>query len=170
AIVCGRGKKRQEVVSAVRIVRTITPATSGRYPCLRLCPARRDGARRRECMLATKYAWSAGVLTIAGALVGGGLTAHADDRKDNDDRDEGRRRTVFVVAMENHNWTQPATTTSPLPIFMNPDAPFINSLVNGTSGISDQVAYATHYINAGIGVHPSYPNYISSEPRTHLRA
>ena len=34
---------------------------------------------------------------------------------------------------------------------MNPQAPFINSLVNGTSGISEQVAYATNYINAGVG-------------------
>jgi hypothetical protein len=65
--------------------------------------------------------------------------------------------------MENHNWTQPATTTSPQPIFMNPNAPFINSLVNGTSGISDQVAYATNYINAGVDVHPSEPNYIWAE-------
>ena len=61
-----------------------------------------------------------------------------------------RTRNVFVIAMENHNWTQPATTLSPQPIFMNPQAPFLNSLVNGTSGFSDQVAYATHYINSGV--------------------
>lgn len=72
-------------------------------------------------------------------------------------------KTVFVIAMENHNWTQPATTTSPQPIFMNPAAPFINGLVNGTSGISDQVAYATGYINAALGNHPSEPNYIWAE-------
>jgi len=35
------------------------------------------------------------------------------------------RCTVFVIAMENHNWTQPATTLSPQPIFMSPQAPFI---------------------------------------------
>ena len=52
-------------------------------------------------------------------------------------RDTAHARKVFVIAMENHNWTQPATTLSPQPIFMNPQAPFINSLVNGTSGISD---------------------------------
>ena len=51
---------------------------------------------------------------------------------------------------------------------MNPDAPFINSLVNGTSGISDQVAYATNYINAGVGVHPSEPNYIWAEAGTNF--
>jgi hypothetical protein len=112
-------------------------------------------------MMQVKYTWSACALTIAGALAWNGLTARAHDR--NDDRDENGRRTVFVIAMENHNWTQPSTTTSPLPVFMNPDAPFINGLVNGTSGISDQVSYATNYINSGVGVHPSEPNYIWAE-------
>ena len=110
------------------------------------------------------YQWTVcGV--AAAALAWGGLTAHADDRGDghHDDGRSDRGRTVFVVAMENHNWTQPATTTSPQQIFVNPYAPFVNSLVNGTSGISRQVAYATNYINAGIGVHPSEPNYIWAE-------
>jgi hypothetical protein len=112
--------------------------------------------------------WTVGALAIAGALAWGGFTAHADrekDRRGGDDHD-GRRK-VFVIAMENHNWTQPASVTSPQQIFMNPAAPFINSLVNGTSGISDQVAYATNYINAGINlglhVHPSEPNYVWAE-------
>jgi hypothetical protein len=56
---------------------------------------------------------------------------------------------VFVIAMENHNWTQPSTQPGPQQIFQNPAAPFINSLVNGTSGISNQVAYANAYINSG---------------------
>jgi hypothetical protein len=75
---------------------------------------------------------------------------------------------VFVIAMENHNWTQPSTQTSPEQIFQNPAAPFINSLVNGTSGISDQVSYANGYINSGTGVHPSEPNYIWAEAGTNL--
>jgi hypothetical protein len=53
-------------------------------------------------------------------------------------------KTVFVIAMENHNWTQPANQfTGPIQqIYQNPNAPFINSLVNGTApnGISGQVA------------------------------
>jgi len=111
---------------------------------------------------------SACAVAAAGALALGGFTAHADRRDDrHGDRDEGRR-TVFVIAMENHNWTQPATTTSPQPIFDNPAAPFINSLVNGSSGISDQVAYATNYLNSGIGVHPSEPNYIWAEAGDNL--
>jgi hypothetical protein len=75
---------------------------------------------------------------------------------------------VFVVAMENHNWTQPSTQTSPQQIFRNPATPFINSLVNGTSGISDQVAYANAYINAAVGNHPSEPNYIWAEAGTNF--
>ena len=49
--------------------------------------------------------------TLAGALALGGFTVRADhDRGDQDDHDGGGQRTrkVFVIAMENHNWTQPA--------------------------------------------------------------
>jgi phosphatidylinositol-3-phosphatase len=46
---------------------------------------------------------------------------------------------------------------------LNPAAPFINSLVNGTSGISGQVAYANMYLNAAPGNHPSEPNYVWAE-------
>jgi hypothetical protein len=77
-------------------------------------------------------------------------------------------KTVFVIAMENHNWTQPGSQTSPQQIFQNPAAPFINSLVNGTSGISKQVAFANGYINSGVGVHPSEPNYIWAEAGTNF--
>jgi len=94
-------------------------------------------------------------LALAGAVGCGSCPVHA-----------GTVKTVFVIAMENHNWTQPSTQTSPQQIFQNPAAPFINSLVNGTSGISDQVAYANGYINAGPGVHPSEPNYIWAEAGT----
>ena len=89
-------------------------------------------------------------------------------------------KTVFVVAMENHNWTQPANqfTGGIQQIFQNPNAPFINSMVNGTAtavingrqvNISQQVAYATNYRNvlatAGSNphIHPSEPNYIWAE-------
>jgi len=56
--------------------------------------------------------------------------------------------------MENHNWTQPANqfTGGIQQIYLNPNAPFINSLVDGTAvadvngsevNISQQVAFAT---------------------------
>jgi len=121
-------------------------------------------------MLQRRLQWSACAVSVAAALAWGGYTAHAD-RDDWGDRDDhGHSRRVFVIAMENHNWTQPGTVTSPQQIFMNPAAPFINSLVNGTSGISDQVAYATNYQNAGIGVHPSEPNYVWAEAGSALKS
>src|SRR5215813_14733839 len=93
---------------------------------------------------------------------------------------------VFVIAMENHNWTQPNNqfTGGIQQIFMNPQAPFINSLVNGTAfatvnganvHISEQVAYASAYhsvLATASGnnphIHPSEPNYIWSEAGTNF--
>jgi len=95
-------------------------------------------------------------------------------------------KTVFVVAMENHNWTQPANqfTGGIQQIYQNPNAPFTNSLVNGTASavingsivnISEHVAFATAYTNvlATAGgnnphIHPSEPNYIWAEAGTNF--
>jgi len=105
-----------------------------------------------------------GCLTAAFAV-----TAAAADGVGDDPRSI---KTVFVIAMENHNWTQPANQFSgPIQqIFQNPNAPYINSLVNGTNIASRQVAYAANYHNvlATAGgdnphIHPSEPNYIWSE-------
>src|ERR1700747_2665353 len=103
--------------------------------------------------------------TLAGLASLGGTSARAEEIK-----------TVFVIAMENHNWTQPANqfTGNIQQIFQNPAAPFINSLVNGNAtavingrqvNISKQAAFATNYRNvlATAGgsnphVHPSEPN------------
>jgi hypothetical protein len=101
-------------------------------------------------------------VAVATALALGGLTAHAD-HADRDDQEGKRPNKVFVIAMENHNWTQPNSASNPQQIFMNPAAPFINSLVNGTSGISDQVSYANNYQAAMVGLHPSEPNYVWAE-------
>jgi len=84
---------------------------------------------------------------------------------------------VFVIAMENHNWTQPANqfTGGIQQIFQNPAAPYINSLVNGTSDISKEVAYATNYHSVlatpngnNPHIHPSEPNYIWAEAGTNF--
>ena len=108
----------------------------------------------------------------------GHLTAGAEDGKDG-------IKTVFVIAMENHNWTQPANQFSGgiQQIFQNPNAPFINSLVSGTAtavingrqvNISSQTAFATNYRNvlatAGVNphIHPSEPNYIWAEAGTNF--
>ena len=93
---------------------------------------------------------------------------------------------VFVIAMENHNWTQPDHQFNGKiqQIFQNPNAPFINGLVNGTAtavingsavNISKQVSYATAYHNVlatpsgnNPSIHPSEPNYIWSEAGTNF--
>src|SRR5215470_16326894 len=77
-------------------------------------------------------------------------------------------QTVFVIAMENHNWTQPASQTSPGQIFGNPAAPFINSLVTAGNPNAAQTSYATNYLNTGVGIHPSEPNYIWAEAGSNL--
>lgn len=73
---------------------------------------------------------------------------------------------VFVIAMENHNFTQPATMTSPQQILGNPAAPYMNSLVTHGSPNAAQVSYAAAYQNAGSQVHPSEPNYVWAEAGT----
>jgi len=95
-------------------------------------------------------------------------------------------KTVFVIAMENHNWTQPANqfTGGIQQIYQNTNAPFINSLVDGTAWaeidgrtqhISEQVAYANAYHNVlatpngnNPHIHPSEPSYIWSEAGTNF--
>jgi hypothetical protein len=95
-------------------------------------------------------------------------------------------KTVFVIAMENHNWTQPNNkfTGSIQQIYQNPNAPFINSLVNGSAfadingavvHISAQVAYAAAYHNVlatpdgnNPHIHPSEPSYIWAEAGTNF--
>ncbi|MBV8706709.1 MAG: PEP-CTERM sorting domain-containing protein [Acidobacteriaceae bacterium] len=94
-------------------------------------------------------------------------------------------QTVFVIAMENHNWTQPAQVPGGIQqISGNPNAPFINSLVNGTASavingvntnISSQTAYASSYHNVlatpsgnNPSIHPSEPNYIWAEAGTNF--
>jgi len=95
-------------------------------------------------------------------------------------------KTVFVIAMENHNWTQPANKfTGPIQqVFQNTSAPFINALVDGSAfaiidgalvHVSEQVAWATnyHHVLATPGgnnphVHPSEPNYIWAEAGTNF--
>src|SRR2546428_770751 len=92
---------------------------------------------------------------------------------------------VFVVAMENHNWTQPngnvGSLSSIQQVKNNPNAPFINALVNGTASatlngvptnLSAQTAYANNYFNVlanasgSVNIHPSEPSYIWAEAGT----
>ena len=70
---------------------------------------------------------------------------------------------IIVIAMENHNFVQPASQTSPQQIFGNPAAPFINRLITPGDPLAAQVSFAVSYHNAGVGVHPSEPNYVWAE-------
>jgi len=106
---------------------------------------------------------------------------HDRDRDKDGDSVSGKIKTVFVIAMENHNWTQPENkfTGGIQQIYQNINAPFINSLVNGSAfvaldgsevNISHQVAYATAYHSVlatpngnNPHIHPSEPNYIWAE-------
>jgi phosphatidylinositol-3-phosphatase len=74
---------------------------------------------------------------------------------------------VFVIAMENHNLTQPAGETTPQ-LLGNSAAPFLNSLLTPGNPNAAQVSYATNYNNVGIGVHPSQLNYTWSEAGSSL--
>jgi len=100
-------------------------------------------------------------------------------------QDDREIKHVFVIALENHDWTQPATVPGGIePIYQSPNAPFINSLVNGTGvafvdghleNISKHVAYATAYHNVlatpsgnNPHIHPSEPNYLWAEAGTNF--
>jgi len=125
----------------------------------------------------TKRISMMGVFALLTAL--GYVNANAEERKE-------QIKTVFVIALENHNWTQPANqfTGGIQQIFQNPNAPFINSLVDGTAfavidgrgvRVSEQVSYATAYHNVlatpsgnNPHIHPSEPNYLWSEAGTNF--
>jgi hypothetical protein len=69
-------------------------------------------------------------------------------------------QTVFVIAMENHNFTQPNPGSSPEQILGNTAAPYLNSLITPGNPNAAQVSYASNYQNVAPGIHPSEPNYI----------
>jgi hypothetical protein len=69
---------------------------------------------------------------------------------------------VFVILMENHNWTQPSSFTGIPQIQGSASAPYINNTLTQIG------AFANNYENAGVGVHPSEPNYIWLEAGTNF--
>ncbi len=126
-------------------------------------------------MSTTPYLRTLAGLAIVAIL--GGLSLSAQEDRE--------IKHVFVIALENHDWTQPATVPGGIePIFQNPNAPFINGLVNGTAlefvdgrleNISRHVSYATAYHNVlatpsgnNPHIHPSEPNYLWAEAGTNF--
>ena len=56
---------------------------------------------------------------------------------------------IFVIALENHNFTQPPTLAAVQQILGNSAAPYVNSLVTPGQPNASEVSYATAYFNAG---------------------
>jgi len=76
-------------------------------------------------------------------------------------------KTVFVIAMENHDLVQKNPTGSPQQILGNPAAPYFNSLITPGNSNAVQTAWATHMFSVAInGEHPSEPNYVWQEAGT----
>jgi hypothetical protein len=71
--------------------------------------------------------------------------------------------TVFYIAMENHNFTQPASYSGTQQIFGNSAAPFINSLVTPGNANAAMTSFASNYVNVSPDLHPSEPNYVWME-------
>jgi len=103
-------------------------------------------------------------ITLAATLLAGGISIAPGQLATTSDLQQ--IKTVFVIAMENHNFVQPNPLSSPEQIFTNPAAPYLNSLITPGNPNAAQVAYATRYFNSGIGVHPSEPNYVWQEAAT----
>ncbi|HEY7001614.1 MAG TPA: alkaline phosphatase family protein, partial [Candidatus Udaeobacter sp.] len=104
-----------------------------------------------------------GRLLRTAALVAGAISAVLFTAQASPEHHPQGIGTIFVIAMENHNFTQPPTQTNPQQILGNPAAPFMNSLITPGNPNAAQVSYATAYFNSGTGVHPSEPNYVWAE-------
>jgi hypothetical protein len=104
---------------------------------------------------ALKVRTQVAILTIAAASA----AAHAAQVGD-----------VFVIALENHNFTQPASLNSSInPIFGDTAAaPYINSLITPGNPNAAHTAYETAYYQPGSGEHPSEPNYVWAEAGTNF--
>ncbi len=79
----------------------------------------------------------------------------------------GPLQDVFVISMENHNFVQPGSQTSPGQIFGNPAAPFQTSLITPGDPNAANVSWASNYYNVlstpsgnTPHIHPSEPNYL----------
>jgi hypothetical protein len=78
---------------------------------------------------------------------------------------QGKIGDVFVIAMENQNSTVNGANASGLnPIYGNPAAPYINSLITPGNPNAQYTAYSSAYhdvvVNSSTDLHPSEPNYV----------
>lgn len=75
---------------------------------------------------------------------------------------------VFVIAFENHDFSQPFKFWGTKAIQGNSAAPYMNSLVTPGNPNAAQVSYAKAYYGAAKHLHPSEPNYIWAEAGTNF--
>jgi phosphatidylinositol-3-phosphatase len=75
---------------------------------------------------------------------------------------------VFVIMMENHNFTQPSSYTTTQALYGNANAPYLNSLITTNNPNAAQTAWASSYTSLGAAIHPSEPNYIWTEAGTNF--
>jgi len=75
-------------------------------------------------------------------------------------------KTVFVIALENHDLVQTNPAGSPPQLLGSPAAPYFNSLITPGSPNAAQVSFATHYYSTAQSEHPSEQNYIWAEAGT----
>ncbi|MEH2060374.1 MAG: alkaline phosphatase family protein [Nostoc sp.] len=116
---------------------------------------------------------AASLLSVHAVVAEKGESVGRFEKSERFERGERGRRIkhIFVIDMENHNFTQPSSDTSAPPqILGNPAAPYQNSLVTPGNRNSAQVSYAGAYHNVlatpsgnNPSIHPSEPNYIWQE-------
>ena len=75
---------------------------------------------------------------------------------------------IFVIDMENHNFTQPGTYTNTQALLNNPAALYETSLITPGNVNAAQTSYAINYHNVASGIHPSEPNYLWQEAGTNF--
>jgi hypothetical protein len=70
---------------------------------------------------------------------------------------------IFYIEMENHNLARPSGLGSPEQLLGNPAAPYLNSLMTPGDHNAKDTSFASNYLNAAPGIHPSEPNYVWQE-------
>ena len=92
-------------------------------------------------------------------VLGSSVTAHAAEKPSAASTPSTHHiKTVFVILMENHNWTGDGS----LDIKGNSAAPYINKT------LLPMASHAEHYYNPP-GNHPSLPNYLMAGGRNQFR-
>jgi hypothetical protein len=85
---------------------------------------------------------------------GGASSGSSGSSSGGGDAGVGHIKNVFIILMENTNWSN---------IYQSTQAPYINSLLTNA-----QASYATQYFDNPAAVHPSEPNYIWLESGSNL--